>query len=61
MNETSQAIVVVKREVRLAVWRRQMQERQEQGVTVDEWCINLGITNEHIKESLPYAGNGTEK
>ena len=44
MNESSQAIVAVKREVQLAEWQRQIQARQEQGVTVDEWCISLGIS-----------------
>ena len=44
MNESRQAIVAVKREVQLSEWQRQIQERQEQGVTVDEWCMNLGIS-----------------
>lgn len=44
MKETSQAITVVKREVQLAEWQRQIQERQEQGLTVDEWCGNMGIS-----------------
>lgn len=44
MNKTSQAIVEVKREVQLSEWQRQIQERQEQGMTVDEWCENLGIS-----------------
>ena len=44
MNETSQAIATVKREVQLAEWQRQIRERQEQGVTVEEWCENLGIS-----------------
>ena len=44
MNETSQTIVAVKREVQLAEWQRQIQARQEQGATVDEWCISLGIS-----------------
>lgn len=44
MNETSQTIVEVKREVQLTEWQRQIQERQEQGLTVDEWCENLGIS-----------------
>ncbi len=44
MNESSQAIVTVKREVQLSEWRRQIQERQEQGLTVDEWCISTGIS-----------------
>ena len=44
MNESSQAIVAVKREVQLAEWQRQIQARQEQGVTVDEWCISPGIS-----------------
>ena len=44
MNESSQAIVAVKREVQLAEWQRQIQARQEQVVTVDEWCISLGIS-----------------
>lgn len=44
MNETSQAIVAVKREVQLAEWQRQIQARQEQGVTVDEWCMSMGIS-----------------
>lgn len=44
MNEANQAIVAVKREVQLAEWQRQIQARQEQGVTVDEWCISLGIS-----------------
>lgn len=44
MNETSQAIAAVKRDVQLSEWQRQIQERQEQGRTVDEWCISLGIS-----------------
>ena len=44
MNETSQAIAAVKREEQLSEWQRQIQERQEQGRTVDEWCISLGIS-----------------
>lgn len=44
MNESSQAITAVKREVQLSEWQRQIQERQEQGRTVDEWCISLGIS-----------------
>ena len=44
MKETSQAVAVVKREVQLAEWQRQIQERQEQGLTVDEWCENLEIS-----------------
>ena len=43
MNETTQAIVEVKREVQLAEWQRQIQERQERGMTVDEWCASVGI------------------
>lgn len=44
MNETTQAIVEVKREVQLAEWQRQIQARQEQGLTVDEWCMSMGIS-----------------
>lgn len=44
MKEASQAIAEVKREVQLAEWQRQIQERQEQGITVEEWCVNLGIS-----------------
>ena len=44
MNESSQAIVAVKREVQLSEWQRQVQERQEQGIPVDEWCASLGIS-----------------
>ena len=44
MKETSQVIAAVKREVQLSEWQRQIQERQEQGRTVDEWCISLGIS-----------------
>lgn len=44
MKETSQEIVAVKREVQLSEWQRQIQERQEQGRTVDKWCIRLGIS-----------------
>ena len=44
MKETSQAIAAVKREVQLSEWQRQIQERHEQGRTVDEWCISLGIS-----------------
>ena len=44
MKETSQTIATVKRDVQLSEWQRQIQERQEQGVTVDEWCISLGIS-----------------
>ena len=44
MNETSQAIVAVKREVQLVEWQRQIQARQEQGLTVDEWCLSTGIS-----------------
>ena len=42
-NETTQAIVEVKREVQLAEWQQQIQERQERGMTVDEWCASVGI------------------
>ena len=44
MNESSQAIVAVKREVQLGEWQRQIQQRQEQGLTVDEWCMSMGIS-----------------
>lgn len=44
MKETSQAIAEGKREVQLAEWQRQIQERQEQGITIEEWCVNLGIS-----------------
>ena len=44
MKETNQAIAAVKREVQLSEWQRQIQEGQEQGRTVDEWCISLGIS-----------------
>jgi len=44
MNKASQAIATVKREVQLVEWQRQMQERQDQGITVDEWCARLGIS-----------------
>lgn len=44
MKETRQAIVAVKREVQLAEWQRQIQARQEQGASVDEWCTSLGIS-----------------
>ena len=44
MKETNQAIAAVKREVQFSEWQRQIQERQEQGRTVDEWCISLGIS-----------------
>ena len=44
MNESSQAIAAVKREVKLCEWQRQMQERQEQGLTIDEWCMSMGIS-----------------
>lgn len=44
MKETSQAIAEVKQEVQLAEWQRQIQERQESRMTVDEWCLKLGIS-----------------
>ena len=44
MQETNQAIAAVKRDVQLSEWQRQIQERQEQGVTVDEWCVRIGIS-----------------
>ena len=44
MQETNQAIAAVKREVQLAEWQLQIQTRREQGLTVDEWCIRLGIS-----------------
>lgn len=44
MKETSQAIAAVKREVQLSEWQRQIQARQEQGITVDEWCMRVGIS-----------------
>lgn len=44
MKETSQAIAAVKRGVQLSEWQRQIQERQEQGRTVDEWCMSMGIS-----------------
>ena len=37
MNESSQAIVALKREVQLSEWQQQIQERQEQGLLIDEW------------------------
>ena len=42
MNESSQAIVAVKREVQLSEWRRQVQERQEQGIPVDDMVCKPG-------------------
>ena len=47
MQKTNQAIAVVKREVQLAEWQQQIQTRQEQGLTVDEWCIGLGTVRVH--------------
>ena len=44
MNESSQAIVAVRRDVQLSEWQRQVQERQEQGIPVDELCASLGIS-----------------
>lgn len=44
MKETSQAIAAVKRKVQLSEWQRQIQARQEQGITVDEWCMRMGIS-----------------
>lgn len=44
MKETSQAIAEVKQEVQIVEWQHQIQERQESGMTVDEWCGNLGIS-----------------
>ncbi len=44
MNETSQAIAAVKRDVQLSEWQQQIQARQDQRVTVDEWCVSLGIS-----------------
>lgn len=44
MNDSSQAIVAIKREVQLSEWQRQIQARQEQGLTVDEWCLSTGIS-----------------
>lgn len=46
MKEAGQAIAEVKREVQIAEWQRQIQERQEQGIAVEEWCVNLGISKE---------------
>ena len=48
MNESSQAIVAVKREVQLSEWQRQVQERQEQGIPVDAWCASRGSVKAHI-------------
>ncbi len=44
MKETSQAIAAVKRKVQLSEWQCQIQARQEQGITVDEWCMRMGIS-----------------
>ena len=44
MNETKWAIVDVKREVHLSEWPHQIQAREEQGATVDEWCMRIGIS-----------------
>ena len=57
MNETSQAIAAVKREVQRSEWQRQIQERQEQCRTVDEWFISLGDKQGHV---LPSAQEGAE-
>lgn len=53
MNASSQAIVAVKREVQLSEWQRQVQERQEQGIPVDEWCASLGISKGAYYISMP--------
>ena len=44
MHETNQANTAVKREVQLAEWQQQIQARQDQGLTVAEWCIRLKIS-----------------
>ena len=42
--EKTQTIAEIKEQVQLAEWQRQIQARQEQGLTVDEWCSSLGIS-----------------
>ena len=60
MHETNQAIAVVKREVQLAEWQQQIQTRQEQGLTVDEWCIRLGINKGAYYHRLKKVVNSRE-
>ena len=48
MNESSQAIVAVKREVQLSEWQRQVQERQEQGIPVMNGVQAWGSVKAHI-------------
>lgn len=50
MNESSQAIVAIKRQVQLSEWQRHIQERQ--GLTVDEWCMSMGISKGAYYHSL---------
>ena len=57
MNESSQAIVAVRREVQLSEWQRQVQERQEQGIPVDEWCASLGISKGAYYDSIVTCSN----
>ena len=60
MQETNQAIAGVKREVQLAEWQQQIQTRQEQGLTVDEWCIRLGISKGAYYHRLKKVVNSRE-
>ena len=60
MQETNQAIAAVKREVQLAEWQQQIQTRQEQGLTVDEWCIRLGISKGAYYHRLKKVVNSRE-
>ena len=60
MQETNQAIAAVKREVQLAEWQQQIQTRQEQGLTVDELCIRLGISKGAYYHRLKKVVNSRE-
>ena len=43
MEKTASEIVMVKKNVRLQEWNRQIEEQRASGLSVQEWCIQNGI------------------
>ena len=43
MEKTASEIVMVKKNVRLQEWNRQIEEQESSGLSIQEWCKQKGI------------------
>ena len=43
MEKTASEITIVKKNIRLQEWNRQIEEQKASGLSVQEWCIQNGI------------------